>query len=268
MAVFRIRNGGRLAVLLVAGLMAALSLSSCSDEDSQQGPGPVGPVGPVGEEMGIAGSGTVVTETRDVSGFDRVAFASEGAAFIEIGGGEALSVEVDDNLQQYLEASVDGGVLTIGTRAGVDIAPSEAPVFRVNVENLTGVSLAGAGTIDVGAIETERFEIGLSGAGDITIASLAVDELVAELDGVGKVMVSGSADRQELHVRGVTVYEGEDLASQSAVVEAGGTGRATVWVSESIQVTASGTASVGYYGTPSVNEQLSASATASALGPK
>lgn len=261
-------RGGRFAILGIAGLLGVLSLLGCSDDASRRGPGPVGPVGPVGDESGIPGSGIVVSEPRSVSGVDAVAFASEGTVIIAVGGSETLSVEADDNLQQYLEASVVDGLLTITTREGIDIAPSEPPVFRVVVEDLTAVGLMGAGTIGVDVIDAERFEIDLGGVGDITIGSVAVDELVADLTGVGTVTLAGSAGRQDLFVGGVTVYDGRDVASRATAIEAADSGRATVWVSESLNVTASGTASVEYYGTPSLSERLSASATVASLGAK
>ena len=256
------------AILGIAGLLGVLLLLGCSDDLPRRGPGPVGPVGPVVDESGIPGSGIVVSEPRSVSGVDAVAFATEGFVIIAVGGSETLSVEADDNLQQYLEVSVVDGLLTIATREGIDIVPSEPPVFHVEVEDLTAVGLMGAGTIAVDLIDAERFEIDLGGVGDITIGSVTVDELVADLTGVGTVTLAGNAGRQDLFVGGVTVYEGRDVASRVTAIEAGGSGRATVWVLESLDVTASGTASVEYYGTPSLSERLSASATVASLGAK
>ncbi len=209
-----------------------------------------------------------MSEERDVSDFESVVFASEGSVIISVGGGEALSVEADDNLQQYLETSVDGAILTIATREGVDIAPSESPVFRVEARALTAVSLTGAGSIDIDAVDSERFEISLGGVGDISVESVAVNALSADLHGVGTLLLTGKADRQDLIVGGVTVYEGGELASRFTAIDAGDSGEATIWVSESLDVTASGTASVAYFGSPSVSEQVSDSAGVTALGPK
>jgi hypothetical protein len=264
----------RLGILLLAALgvvLAAGSMTACSDDDSPAGPGPVGPVGPVGpggEDDGITGSGTITTEPRDVSGFDRIVFRSEGRVIVTVGTDDSLVVEVDDNLQPLLRASVSGGELEISTSEGTDIDPSTPPVFRVGMAAIAGVDLAGAGTIEISSIESERLEITLSGVGDVTIGTVDLDELVVNLSGVGTVSVSGVADRQEARVGGVTIYEAENLESRTATIDGAGTGQATIWVTEELEITAADTASVSYYGTPTVTQDITSLATAKALGDK
>lgn len=245
-----------------------VSLLGCSDEDPQGGPGPVGPVGPVGDETGIPGSGTIVAETRDVAAFDRIVFRSEGHVVIAAAGNESLVIETDENLQQYLEASVAGSVLEITTTEGVDIAPSEPPVYRIEMLELAGVELAGAGTVDLGSIETDQFEITLSGVGDISLDSVAVEALVVDLHGVGTVALAGGADRQEAFVGGMTEYHAANLESRSTAIEAAELGEATIWASAELEVTARDSASVRYYGTPAVTEMVSGAASVTPLGVK
>ena len=62
----------------------------------------------------IKGSGNVVTEERDVSGFDRVALSGFGEVIITQGDKESLTVETDDNLMRYIETKVRGGTLELG----------------------------------------------------------------------------------------------------------------------------------------------------------
>ena len=263
-----------LRFIAVATVFAAGGLVGCSNGDSQTGPGPVGPVGPqgqvgpVGDETGIPGSGTIATETRDVTNFDQIVFRSEGTVLVTRADTGSLTIEADDNLQRYLEASVGGGVLEIVTADGAVIAPSKPPVFRIATSDVGAVGLAGAGTIDIGLIETDRLEITLSGVGDITIGAVDVDELMLDLTGVGTVSLTGATDRQDALVAGVSFYDGSDLASRFATIEAAAMGEATIWVSAELEVTARDSASVGYYGTPAVIEDVSGSATVNPLGTK
>ena len=125
-----------------ATLLAVAALAGCSD-DAPRGPGPVGPIGPVGTETGIAGSGDIVSERYDVGGFTEVVFASEGAVIITREQEASLVIEADDNLQQYLDAVVSGNVLEISTIDGVDIAPSQQPVFRIGIDDLVGQNQVG-----------------------------------------------------------------------------------------------------------------------------
>ena len=267
-------QGGWFRTLLIAaaalGLIAS-AIAGCSSDDSEGGPGPpgpVGPVGPVGDQTGIPGSGNVTSEPRDIAGFDEILFRSEGAVVITIGDTESLAVEADDDLQQFLQASVSGGVLEISTTDDTDIAPSQPPVFRIAATKITGIELAGAGTIEAASIESDRLEIRLGGVGDVTIDTVAVDDLLINLQGVGTVSLSGVADRQEGLVAGVSVYEAANLKSQTATIEGSGTGQATIWVTGELDVSASDTASVSYYGTPAVAQSVSGLAMLIPLGEK
>lgn len=266
-----IRAGSVLAVIaILPGLLAG-----CDSEDSSEGPGPVGPVGPqepvgpVGEDdQGIPGSGTITSQTRDVADFDRIRFGSEGRVTVAHGDAASLTIAVDDNLQQFLETSVSGGVLDIATAEGIDIAPTEPPEFRILATSILGIDLDGAGSIDVDAVGEDRFAVGLAGAGDITIRSVTVGELTLALTGVGSVTIAGTADRQDATVAGMGTYDAAELESRHADIAAAGTGVATVWVSETLDANAADSGSISYFGEPTVTQDVSDLGAVNPLGPK
>lgn len=253
---------------MAAGMLAAGTLIGCAGDNSPAGAGPVGPVGPVGDETGIAGSGNVVSDSRDVGAFAKIVFASEGMVIITRTEEASLVIEADDNLQQHLRAVVNGDTLDVSTADGVDIAPSKPPVFRIGTNDVTAIDLAGAGTIDVPSIEVDRLDVALSGLGDIAVGPIAVDELILNLEGVGTVSVSGRADRLEATVAGASILSAAELEARTATVGAAGTGHAVVWVSDDLDVTAIDAASIEYYGTPAVIEEVSSTASVASLGGK
>ena len=187
---------------------------------------------------------------------------------VTVGGSDSLAIESDDNLQPFLLASVGEGTLEISTSEGTDIDPSKPPVFRIGMATIASVDLAGAGSIEITAVETDRFAVSLSGVGDVTIGAVDVDELVVDLGGVGTVSVSGVADRQDVRVAGVTIYEAANLESRTAAIDGAGTGQATIWVTDELEITAADTASVSYYGAPTVTQDITSLARVMALGDK
>lgn len=205
------------------------------------------------EDGGVGeGSGTVITQERDVSGFDEVVFASEGMVVITVGGEESLRIEAEDNLMPYLESTVRGNSLEISTEAGVDIDPTTEIIFAVGVDGLSAIDLRGAGTIAVGDIEADAFAVTLSGAGAITVTSLSVDRLDVEILGAGDVTVTGAADSQDVAIRGAGSYHGDELESRVAGVSIPGSGDSTVWVSDELDIEIDGRGTVAYYGEPEV----------------
>lgn len=259
----------RLVGPLVLG--ALLLLGGC-DDDADTGPGPVGPVGPTGiaidGEDAIEGSGTTSSEARTVSNFTVVALDGEGTVLVTAGSEDGLTIEADDNLLTYLESNVEGSELRIATRDGIDIDPTEAPVYRVTVRELTGIRLGGAGAITAGAWAGDSFAITVTGAGDVTVGPLSVGSLSVDVGGVATVTVSGTAGSQDVTIGGVGEYVAADLESQTAVVNARGTGVGTVWAVETLGAEVSDGARLFYYGTPSVESELSDLGTVEALGPR
>lgn len=215
---------------------------------------------------GVDGSGTIVTEDRSVSEFERVTLAGEGRVIITTGAAPSLSVETDDNLMQHIETTVSGGVLDIRTESGIDIDPSDSVVYRITASAITGIRLVGAGGIDLDAASGGDFEIELIGAGDIAVASLMADNLKVTIAGVGKVTVMGGVASQEVNIPGAGSYEGRSLQSRSAVVTASGAGSADVWATETLEATVSGVGSIDYYGSPEVTESVTGIGSINARG--
>jgi hypothetical protein len=266
----RVRSRCGVSLMLV-GLVAlcALLMVACNEDDSGVGPGPVGPVGPVGsDEEGIPGSGRITTETTQVGDFDRLTFSSEGTVILTQEEKASLSIEADDNLHQYVTTSVLGGELAISTAGGTDIAPSRSIVFRVEVVDLSGIELAGVGTISAEKLDGTAVAVILSGTGDITIDQLQAEQVTVDHSGVGTVRLVGEVGEQRVAVSGVGGYDGSELASRIGQVEAWGTGKAMVWVTDELQLVVSESGAVEFYGSPTVNQEVSGSGTATPLGDK
>ena len=101
----------------------------------------------------IEGSGSVVTEEREVGDFENITLESFGELIITQGDEPSLIIEADDNLMQYITTEVKGDTLHIGftddafSIKGGDnqiIKPSESIVFRLTMPDLNTISLSGA----------------------------------------------------------------------------------------------------------------------------
>ncbi len=216
----------------------------------------------------IEGSGDVITESRDVSGFDRVVLAGEGRVVITVGASESLTIEADDNLMQYLETTVSGGALEIATSEGVDVDPSRGIVYRVGVAELTGVELLGGGAFEVDRVEADTFDVLLAGGGEISIDNLSAADLSVELLGGGDITLSGIVDVQSVVVAGAGGYNAGKLESSIANVDIPGSGEVTVWAVDELDVSITGVGSVDFFGNPVVGQQVTGTGSVTALGEK
>jgi hypothetical protein len=257
-----------LLTILAAVLAVALALTACDNAPDGPGPGPLhepgpgadhqpGPQdspGPQGNPELIPGSGTITTETRELADFDRIELAGEGRVIVTISDDPGLTISTDDNIHEYLEATVSNGTLLLATRGSgaFDIDPTDSVTWTVQAPQITGLQLGGAGFIGVTGLQSDQVEAAISGAGDIELADLATSHFTAVLSGVGIITASGTADSVELAVTGIGDIDTANLQATTGVVSINSAGNITVTATDSLDVEATGLGTVTVHGSPDV----------------
>jgi hypothetical protein len=205
----------------------------------------------------VRGSGDVIEESRQVSGFTRVTQASVGNVFIEQGDEESLRIEAEDNLIPLFEFVVSGQTLRIQTRQNVNILPSEPINIYITMPEIEGVSVSGLGHIRAGELETSDMFVQISGGGGVDIEQLRADRLDVRISGLGNLTIAdGAVDAQEVRMSGTGSYDGVDVPSDEANVHISGLGSVRVHVTGTLRATVSGSGSVRYAGNPRVEKRV------------
>ena len=212
----------------------------------------------------VAGSGTVVSETRSISDFDTILLAGEGVVVVTVGEPTGLMVATDDNLLTHIETTVQDNTLTIRTESGIDLDPTDSVTYLVSTPSLTAATLTGAGSIELADVETAAFSVELTGAGGIDVAGLDADRLDVQISGAGGVEISGAVDTQVVEIPGAGNYDARDLESVEANVTTSGVGSATVWVTGSLDATVTGVGGIDYFGSPAVTQSVTGVGTVTA----
>lgn len=206
----------------------------------------------------VRGTGDMVSEEREISGFTAMDFAGIGTVIIELGEEEALRIEGEDNLLQYIETEVRGDTLHIEMREGVNIIPTQSMFFFLTAREIDRLSVSGLGNIDAPGLEADQFLVDISGGGDINLDDLEANELSVNISGLGDLRVAdGSVEKQTVSISGGGNYNGQDFSSDIAKIAISGLGSATVWALEELEVDISGGGSVRYKGNPSIDENVS-----------
>jgi len=216
----------------------------------------------------IKGSGDLITETRQVSNFDRITLSGLGEVIVTQGGSESLSIETDDNVMEHIKAEVKGGTLTLGFEDGFNLISPSRLTFYVGVDDLTGLAISGSGDIESDMLETNRLDLSVSGSGDVLIKDLTASEVKAEISGSGEIDLAGDVATQDVTISGAGKYLTGDVCSESVKVSVSGSGNATVCATETLDANLSGSGSVNYYGSPSINTSSSGSGEINSLGDK
>lgn len=188
----------------------------------------------------VEGSGNLITESREVAGFNEIVLSGTGQVIVEVTGTESLTVEAEDNIMPELETVVRGGRLELGTKA--NIMPTRVIVYTISAAELDGVTLSGSGAVTVTGVDTSDFRTDISGSGSVN--------------------VEGSASgRLSLTISGSGVFDAEGLVAGDGRVDVSGSGRAVVNVTDNLVISLSGSGAVEYIGSPAVEIDNSGSGT-------
>jgi len=214
------------------------------------------------------GSGRLVSEQRDVSGFDKVVFGSFGDLSITQGEQESLIIEADDNLLEHIESNVVNGVLSLGFELNYHFVLPTHIHYTLVVKDLSSIQLSGVGSVEIGELHTGSLSMDLSGTGNLTVANLRADRLNVVISGLGGVEAAGKVRDLDIHISGAGNFKGGSLHSQTSHIRVSGLGDATVWVDNSLDVVVSGTGGIEYYGRPQISQTISGLGDLKSLGNK
>ena len=219
---------------------------------------------------GERGSGNVVAETRDVSGFHAIEVSYPATVFVQQGSKESLKIEAEDNLLPNLKTRVQNDTLEIFYKReqGKHVNPTKTVKITIVVKDLANVQFSSAGELNLEKLKTDTLDVSLSGAGNLELNDLDVNSLHVDMSGAGSGTASGTADSLDVVISGFGDFKGGDLHSKNARVDISGAGSATVWVDDDLDAQVSGAGSVSYYGSASVTRQISGVGDVNHLGDK
>jgi hypothetical protein len=198
---------------IVALMLATLACSTLSSRASR-----------------VVGSGHEASESRNVTDFDSVELAGSGDVNILLGDTQSVNVQADDNILPLIETTVSNNKLLIRTKPFTDITHSSPIVVTVVMKSLKQATLSGSGNMNIGAMSGPDLTLDLPGSGNIT-AEGTVDALTIHLAGSGNV----TADKLKAHSANATVA---------------GSGDISLFASDSLDASVSGSGTIRCEGNP------------------
>jgi len=182
----------------------------------------------------IKGSGNRERQKRDVAAFTSI--STEGTFTIEITcqKDRSLEVEGDDNVLEYVTADVGSNILRL--KSTKSLRTNEPVKFTISVPNLEGLSVNGAGHIEIKGMNNDKFEIDSNGAATI--------------------VVSGKTKVIDVGANGAGKIDAFNLQASRGVVDSRGVTRIDLDVSDQLDATVNGPSTVTYKGDPVVHKTV------------
>ena len=214
--------------LLAAALGFALPLSAC--------------------EFGVDGNGHRTDELRQVGGaFTRVEDDGELDVFIERGDEFSVVVSIDSNLQHLVDLRVSGDTLVIDSERNLGHTV-DGPHVWVTLPRLQGVYLDGCGRmVATGFDSDDVVDLELDGSGLLEFHGEAA-QLNVSHDGSGRVLLEGATDSIDLRLGGSGSIDARSCPALDGVFGLSGSGEISATVTETAQVSLSGSGRIDLYG--------------------
>jgi len=211
----------------------------------------------------IKGNGKVVTETRNVSDYDEIAVAGSFDVKLVAGKEGKITIEIEDNLLEYLITEVKEGKLKIKWEKGININTTKELLVTVPFEDIEAVSLAGSGDVfSEDTIKTDNLKVALAGSGDIKLNINAIG-ISSAVSGSGDIKLMGSTENLKCAIAGSGDINGYELVSNNVEVSIAGSGDIKVNAKENLKARISGSGDVYYKGNPRQDVKVSGSGSVS-----
>jgi hypothetical protein len=205
----------------------------------------------------IYGSGTVVSEDRDVSMFDQIHLKGAGKVILTRAASHSVRVKTDDNIMPHILTEVENGKLII-SHERKNVRPTVL-VLYIAAANLQGVSISGSGDITGNEeFNSDRFYADITGSGDISL-SVSAERLESNISGSGSIYLSGSADSYNAIITGSGDVDAFELRTRDSSVIITGSGNCRVNVLDRLKAKITGSGDVLYRGHPQTSKNITGS---------
>jgi hypothetical protein len=211
-----------------------------------------------------APTGEIVREDRPATGFHRLEINGQVEITLVQSAAEGVTIEAPSSILRRVRTEVRDGTLVIsaaeqhrtwqwfsGRRA------RHTPRITVNLREIDQIEAAGAVTVAADSLKAGELKLDLAGACSLKIRDLQATTLRLDGSGAIKANIAGKVQRQRIDLSGAGSFQASKLASDEAVIEVSGAGKAVVNAASSLEVDISGAGAVEYLGDPKVKRSIS-----------
>jgi hypothetical protein len=206
----------------------------------------------------VYGNNKVVAKERKTDSFTGIKVSSGIDVYLKQGNNEAVSVEADENLHEYIITEVRGDILNIYSE--YNIRDAERKRVYVTIKEVNSVRTTSAGDVfGETPVKSDRLQLSASSAGEIKLEVNAKD-IDIDISSSGDITVSGETDMLKADLSSAGDLNAYDLKAREAEVSVSSAGDADVYVTERITARASSAGDINYKGDPKYVDAHSSSA--------
>ncbi len=198
---------------------------------------------------------SIETQDRKLSGFHAIASSGSFDVVLSQGNTESVRVKADADVINEVVTEVKNGTLMIHSKNNHSWGMShlwinKTIIIYVVAKDLNSIGLTGSGDLKIdNQFNTNKLELRLSGSGDFQ-GKINVKTLEASVSGSGDFSIAGQADESTVAISGSGDFEGKNLITKTTAIRVSGSGDASIYASEKVEASVSGSGDVHYSGHP------------------
>lgn len=202
----------------------------------------------------VKGNGTMKTDTRTTQAYDKIDVSGSFDVELIEGTEGSITVDAEENLQEYIITEVNGNTLEIYTQNGVSINSHKGIHITVPVIDLDGVALTGSGSITAKqTLTATTFKASVTGSGNSKL-TLNAEDIIANVTGSGSLTLKGSSHDVHADITGSGNLIAKDLQTNDADVTVQGSGDMLINCTENLKASVTGSGDIEYLGTPETRD--------------
>ena len=217
--------------------------------------------------IAAASPASAATRNFGISGFEKVRVEGPYKVRLTTGVAPFASASGPPAAIDKVAVEMRGNTLLVhsstsswGGYPGRDSGPVE---INLGTHDLSSAWLNGSGAIAIDKVKGLKFDLSVQGAGSAAIGAVDVDQLGVAVVGTGSANLAGQAGTLTAVVRGVSSLDAATLAIKDATIGAEGTANVAARVSNSVKVDGSGAVTIRLTGAPACTLRVGGSATVS-----
>jgi hypothetical protein len=208
-----------------------------------------------GHAWGVAGSGVVKEETRQVAAFHRVRVSQGLEADVSQSGQASVVVRGDDNLVALVKTDVENGVLVIHMVEGSHGFHSELGLkVTVKAPALDGVSASSGGHLKLTEASGSVLDVQASSGSAVEAAGLNEGVMKVDASSGSEIKLAGKAKEVRLECSAGSNVKAGELSAEAVRVEGSSGATVQVTASSSVRGSLSAGSHLSVHGSPSVRE--------------
>jgi hypothetical protein len=199
----------------------------------------------------LVGSGNVITQQRTVGAFTAVSTSFSGDVDVICKSSTLGAVEIsaDDNIVPYIKTDIVGSTLRIYTDGFSGFTSSRRIYVRIPAQMIERFEQSGSGNSTITALDAPTFVLTLSGSGDVQ-ANGTMQAVTTTISGSGSVRFVGNGQTMTATISGSGNLDARQFTAQQVTARVSGSGNASVYASQMLDGTVSGSGTIFYYGNP------------------